>query len=258
MPRMARKIPSDPRANVAAVCAPVAGGAAVLIATLGRTAGREPAQAQIEEALAGVAAFAALGLLSALVAAVRCERGWGLTALAFLLNVTLLLYVGHIGRSVAGRADAAKPADVKQKAQEVSRALLAGDYAKVADLTYPKAVEAAGGRDGMIAAAQVVIRQMNERGITLRSFAIDDPSELLTEGGNTFTVLPTTVEMAALGGRVVARSYLLGISGDGGKTWAFVDGSGLDTPEKRGKVLPKLPARLTLPEKQAPEFIKDK
>jgi hypothetical protein len=154
--------------------------------------------------------------------------------------------------------DEAKSAVVKQKAQEVGQAVLKGDYAKIADLTYPKVVEAMGGRDRMIAETEAAMKQMKERGITFRSQTIGDPSGFLTEGGNTFTVLPTTIEMTVPGGRAVSKSYLLGISADGGKAWTFADGSGLDTQEKRDKLLPKLPAKLKLPEKQKPEFIRDK
>jgi hypothetical protein len=109
----------------------------------------------------------------------------------------------------------------------------------------------------MIAAAEAAMKQMKERGVTFRSHTVGEPSGFLTEGGNTFTVLPTTVEMTVPGRRAVGKSYLLGISADGGKTWTFADGSGLDTHEKRDKLLPKLPAKLKLPEKQKPEIIRD-
>jgi hypothetical protein len=154
--------------------------------------------------------------------------------------------------------DESKPAVVKQKAQEVGQAVIKGDYAKIADLTYPKIVEAMGGRDRMIAETEAAMRRMKERGITFRSHTVGEPSEFRTEDGNTFTVLPTTVEMTVPGGRAIGKSYLLGISADGGKTWTFADGSGLDTQEKRDKLLPRLPAKLKLPEKQKPEFIRDK
>lgn len=52
-------------------------------------------------------------------------------------------------------------------------------------------------------------------------------------------------------------SYLLGISPDKGKTWTFVDGSGLQNEKARKAVLPALPDSLKLPAKGKPEIIPD-
>jgi hypothetical protein len=60
------------------------------------------------------------------------------------------------------------------------------------------------------------------------------------------------------GGRSISRSFLLGVSPDGGKTWTFADGTGLQAQSDREKLLPKLPAALKLPAEQEPEVIKDK
>src|SRR3954466_3326868 len=97
----------------------------------------------------------------------------------------------------AGAAEDAAPksAVAKQKAVEVGQALLKGDYAKVADLTYPKIVEALGGREKMIAATDAAIKRMKAQGTTFKSYAAKEPGEFLTEGANTFTIVPTVVEM---------------------------------------------------------------
>jgi hypothetical protein len=84
------------------------------------------------------------------------------------------------------------------------------------------------------------------------------PGEFLTEGDYTFVVVPTKLDMTIPCGKAVAKSYLLGISPDGGKTWKFVDGSGMENKEFREKGLPKLPAKLKLPVKEMPEITKDK
>jgi hypothetical protein len=147
---------------------------------------------------------------------------------------------------------------VKQKAQEIAQAVVKGDHAKVADFTYPKIVEAMGGREKMIAFIDMTMKSMKEKGFAIRSVKVDAPGEFLTEGENTFVVVPTVMEMTAPGGKLVGRSYLLGISSDGSKTWRFADGSGLANQEMRAKVLPKLPDKLKLPEQQKPEFVKDK
>lgn len=154
-------------------------------------------------------------------------------------------------------ADDAQSTLVKKKADEVAQAVMKEDYGKVADLTYPKIVETMGGREKMIALMETGMKRLKEQGIIFKSHTVGQASEFLTEGKNTFTVLPTTLEMAVPGGKLIGKSYLLGISPDGGKTWTFADGSGIDSQKSRDKLLPKLPAKLNLPEKQKPEFIKD-
>jgi hypothetical protein len=159
---------------------------------------------------------------------------------------------------IAQTADDSPTSLVSKKAQVIGDATVKGDYAKVVDSTYPKVVEIIGGQEKMVALIEKSMNQMKAQGFTLISFQAGEPKELLTEGDSTFAVVPTITKLTAPGGKLIARSYLLGVSSDSGKTWKFVDGAGLQQKEVRDKVLPKLPAKLLLPEKQTPEFIKDK
>jgi hypothetical protein len=165
----------------------------------------------------------------------------------------LLVLIG-----VDARADDASKSAVVKKAVEIGEAIKKEDYAKVIDLTYPKVIELMGGREKMIATLETGMKQLKEQGFAFRSLEVGEPGEFLAEGKNTFVVVPTTTEMTVPGGKMTIKSYLLGISPDGGKAWTFVDGNGIGTPEKREMVLPKLPEKLELPEPQKPTLIKDK
>jgi hypothetical protein len=158
---------------------------------------------------------------------------------------------------VAAAQEESRPAVVKKKAQEVGEALKKEDYAKVVDLTYPKVVELVGGREKMIDVLKVGMKKLKDEGFSFRSVEVAEPGEYVEEGKSTYVVVPTTTEMSVPGGRMVLRSYLLGISTDGGKAWTFVDGSGMGTVEKRKMIFPKLPEKLKLPEAHEPKFIKD-
>jgi hypothetical protein len=160
--------------------------------------------------------------------------------------------------AITARAEDEAKAVVKKKAQEICQSIVKADYSKVADLTYPKVVELMGGRDKMIDSIRASMKQMSDGGITIKSLSVDEPSGFLSEGKNTFVIVPTSFVIVGPGVKVITRSYLLGISPDRAKTWTFIDGTGLDDKEKRDKILPKLPAELKLPEKQKPEIIKVK
>lgn len=167
-------------------------------------------------------------------------------------SISMLILLVTCG--VAARAeDEPKSAVVKTKAGEIVAAIKKEEYAKVVDLTYPKLVELVGGRERMLAELEASMKQLKQKGYSFKSIEVGEPGEILTEGKNTFAVVPTTTEMAAPEGKIVLESYLLGISSDGGKTWTFVDGNGISAAEKRDLILPKLPAKLELPARMRPK-----
>lgn len=154
-------------------------------------------------------------------------------------------------------AFAADKEAVKKLADEVGQATMKGDYAKVIDMTHPGLVKALGGREKAIQTAKDAMAQVAKQGITLKSFTTGDPEEFFVEGKNTFVVVPNSVVMNFPGGKLVGKSFLLGISDDDGKTWKFAEGSGLHDTKENEKSLPKFPAKLKLPAKEPPVITKD-
>jgi len=144
---------------------------------------------------------------------------------------------------------------VKGKVEEIANAVIKEDFPKVADLTHPKVVELMGGREKMISAMESGIKDMKSRGLALRSAKVEDPSDPVAAGSELFVVVPFLLEMKAPGGKVLQKSFVIGVSSDRGKSWAFVNGD-LDIKTVK-KVLPTLPDQLKLPEKQKPVFEKD-
>jgi hypothetical protein len=152
-----------------------------------------------------------------------------------------------------------KPAAVKKLATEMVDATVRGDFAKVIDRTYPGLVQLLGGRNDAIAVIEKGMKQLKDKGIAIKEVKVGDPGEFISEGKDTYVVVPTVTEMSLPNGAIRMKSYLLGISPDAGKTWTFVDGAGMHRKEYRDKLFPKLPEKLKLPEKSDPEFIqKDK
>ncbi len=168
----------------------------------------------------------------------------------------LLLVAGVV--NLARADEAAESALIKKKAQQIGEALQKEDYVVLVNLTYPKVVEMLGGKEKMVAALKTGIKSMKDQGIAFSSLVVAEPGKRASKGKNTFVIVPTTTEMTVPVGKIVVKSYLLGISPDSGKTWTFIDGNGLSTPEKRDQILPEMPEGFQLPEPQKPEIIKDK
>src|ERR1700730_4926470 len=71
---------------------------------------------------------------------------------------------------------------IQAKAQESGAALLRADYGKVVDLTYPKVVELAGGRDKLIELLKAGMDQMKSEGFSFISAEMAAPSQVVTSG----------------------------------------------------------------------------
>jgi hypothetical protein len=141
--------------------------------------------------------------------------------------------------------------NLKSQAEEGSKAFVGGDYGKLADLTYPKLVELIGGRAKMIAYIEKQIAEMKAQGAEVISVSFDDPTQVIKIGGELFAVLPDTLKMKVPDGILVGKSFMLGISGDNGEHWTFVDGSSLD--EKAIKTLfPAAAGKLNIPKAEKP------
>jgi len=172
-------------------------------------------------------------------------------------RLTALFLILTVACSIVRADDVAETkAAVKEAAQEAAQATVDGDYAALIDLTYPDVVEAMGGRDKAIATVEVMLKQVKDQGIVLKSMKVGEPAEFVTDDDDTiYVVVPTVTELDFPQGSIKVRSYLLGISDDDGDSWTFADGSALDNQDFRKQVLGELPEDLELPKPQQPEVI---
>ena len=164
-----------------------------------------------------------------------------------------------IATTVAVHAEeAAQIQAVKKAAQEIAIATVEGDFSTVIDLTVDGIVELAGGREKAIQELKTTMAKLGEIGVKIASYEVQEPQELVAEGDLIFVVVPYKIGMSTPQGKFLYKTYVIGISSDEGKTWKFADGSKLNQNDATTeKVLPKLPAKLKVPEKEAPKRIKD-
>jgi hypothetical protein len=141
-------------------------------------------------------------------------------------------------------------AAVKTDVEAINDALLHGDFDKVADLTHPKVLEMMGGRDKAIDVMRAGMRKMTAEGFAFLAAKVDEPSDPVAGGVDLYVVVPYLMSMKVPGGTMHKRTFVIGQSTDGGKTWRYVNGD-LDVAVVR-RVLPDLPDGLKLPAKQEP------
>jgi hypothetical protein len=143
------------------------------------------------------------------------------------LNVIANLALALLIFGLASQEEDTATEKVARLADEIGQAVMAEDYEKITDLTYPKVIEKFGGRDEMIAETSKLMKSLEEQGYKFSSYKVSPPKEIIAHAGNQFAVVPTVIEMTFPKGKIVAKSYLLSISSDNGKTWTFIDGAAL-------------------------------
>ena len=106
----------------------------------------------------------------------------------------LLLLLAPAGFAQAGRT---ARDNAKRQADESAAAFLAGDYARLADFTYPKLVGLLGGREKFAAFVEQQMRAMKEDNFEVISFTVGDPSAPERLGGELFTFIPVVLKARA-------------------------------------------------------------
>ena len=114
------------------------------------------------------------------------------------------------------------------QAQEVNDAFRRRDFGRMVDMTYPKVIEAAGGRDKMIASLAKGMREMEAEGVTVLSSTAEAPTQIVHVSEWIYAVVPTTLKVKAQTGIFKTESSMIGVSFDRGANWTFIDAGGKD------------------------------
>src|SRR5215475_4943221 len=105
----------------------------------------------------------------------------------------------------------------REQANELSEAMLSGNYTRATDLTYPKLVQLIGGRSKYVAALQSQFKDMEAQNFRLVSNVAADPQDVIEVEKVIYAIVPTTMKIRVPEGILVGESYLIGVSNDGGE-----------------------------------------
>lgn len=119
------------------------------------------------------------------------------------------------------------------------------------DLTYPKVIEAAGGRDKMIAALDKGMKEMESEGVSVLSSTAGAPIQVVHVQKWIYAVVPTNLKVKAKDGVFRTESSMIGVSSDQGAHWTFIDAGGKDHTQLKS-YLPAPADTLKLPAEKEP------
>lgn len=98
------------------------------------------------------------------------------------------------------------------------------------------------------------MKSLTDEGVRFDSGFVGDPTPHVVAGEELMAVIPTVLYMSVEEMHLRQESYMIAISGNGGKSWTFVNGS--DNIEMMIAMLfPNWNDALELPEKKSPEII---
>jgi hypothetical protein len=197
-------------------------------------------------------------------------RGASAVSAPWPLLVALLLLVGAcsgpsprtsregVARSpdgaITNRSVDPRSALIQAEASRMAQGFVKGDLEAVANGTHPALLELMGGREGFLRFLRTGLAQMRAQGSGFLSVEIGTPGPVLRASGELFVLVPETQVLERGAERFRLRSHLVGHSTDDGRSWRFVDtgGQAYDR-DKLLRVLPRLPAELSIPRAPPPE-----
>ncbi|PST83930.1 hypothetical protein C7T94_04085 [Pedobacter yulinensis] len=155
---------------------------------------------------------------------------------------------------LAGAQDTTK---IKHGALMLSQAMMKGDVETLVAHTYPRALAMTGGKEKVTAEVQKFLKELAAQGMSFRSVEFGNVSKIVKAGTELHCTIPHTISLTVKGGYVSARSSIIGISADQGKTWKYISAGNIPL-ETLKKVLPNFNPELKIQQQTAPVFHQDK
>ena len=84
---------------------------------------------------------------------------------------------------------------VEELARAVGKAVLDGDYAKVADFSHPKIVEVMGGKDKMIEQTKAVMDAVKAQGFAIKEYTVGKPADPVVDGKTAYVNDPSALRI---------------------------------------------------------------
>ena len=143
---------------------------------------------------------------------------------------------------------------IKHDGNDMINSLLAKDYEKLSEYTYPVIVEWMGGKNQMINQITTEMDRIEKQGIIFLELSIGEPEEIYTAGNEIHCLVPQKVVLESKDGKIINSSHLLAVSDNSGEHLYFVDTSQITSDNVR-HLFPKFNSELKIPSKIEPEFV---
>lgn len=137
---------------------------------------------------------------------------------------------------------------VKSLVRKIMTATVEGDYKTVLDMTHPKVLEMMGGKEAALKETEKAMKMIKDAGMVFSLKDISSPV-LQKSKADLYSVTPYVMEIRGRGKKITAKSAVVGVSHDAGKSWKFIN---LDKEGEQGvrEMMPDLPKELKIPKQE--------
>jgi hypothetical protein len=163
----------------------------------------------------------------------------------FIIAITGKMLIFH----ASGQQNSIK--NLKQEANNMGSALIAGDYTTFAKYTYPPLVKAMGGVAKMKEKLEETVNNMHQQGMNFSKITFAEPSKIIMSQKEYQSTILQHTEIKLSKGRIVSSTTLIAISTDNGNNWTFIDTTNKDMQMLR-KALPNLSSSIYIPPQSPP------
>jgi hypothetical protein len=131
--------------------------------------------------------------------------------------------------------------NLETQAKEFADAYVRNDNDKFLELSYPKWIEKVG-KQKLLAEMLQGEKELQTDGVEVVSWTPRDASEVLSDSGTLYAVVPTTMRMKKGEDIGEQKAFLVAVSSDEGCHWTFVSRNCIDLDEMFPQVANKLKA----------------
>ena len=139
--------------------------------------------------------------------------------------VIVLIFLGSTGFVCAQNQTTAIVTaypNLEAQAKEYGDAFVRDDVERLVELSSPKYIEIAGGKEKLIGAGKATRKQFEQNGIQLLSWTPIEGLQLVEESGSLYAVVSMAMRTKGRGYLFEDYDCLIAVSNDGGEHWTFV------------------------------------
>jgi hypothetical protein len=130
--------------------------------------------------------------------------------------------------------------NLEAQAREFCEAYIRKDYQTMLELTHPKMLECAGGKEKLLSELVRGEELWQSYGIEYLSWTPADSTQVISDSGSLYAIVPTTVNRRVRGELSATDACLIGISSDEGQHWTFLPTSCVNLSSMFPNVAPRL------------------
>jgi hypothetical protein len=136
-------------------------------------------------------------------------------------------------------------ANIKRDAGIAGKALLSRDYDTYLKYVPRRLIDSMGGNAGMRRTFEKRTAEMEAQGTGFHDVTIGEPESIRDFDGNMVGFVPEHIVMKVPEGKLHSDSWILGLSGNGGRNWVFID-MGVMSSDKLGLLYPELAGKVEM------------